>query len=596
MEITKTLKRKKYKNIFLKLIKYISLYKYSFFVAIFLGLCSTILNVVSPRLLAKIINELYYGITNSIGSINNNINISFITNLTLILTCMYLLSGLLLYVQNYLMSKICINLSYTLKKHIIQKINRLPISYFDKIQKGDIMSKLVNDVATMTSMLSHSISRSIFATTTIIGIIFMMYTVNWICATIALIIVPTTYCILQYVVKKSQKFFNAQQKFTGSLNNYIEENYSQHNIVASFNQQNESIKNFQIINKELFSSAWKSSFFSSLLFPIILFLGKINYLLVISVSVYLTVIGKISIGDISSFISYVKNLNQPMDQIADITSAFQKIFAASERVFDFLQEPEEKQDIKNLELEKLEKIHGNIRFENVSFGYKKEETVIKNLSFVVKAGQKAAFVGATGSGKSTIIKLLLRFYEADSGNIYIDDINIKEIPRETLRNFFSTVLQDSWFFSGTIAENIKYPKSFVSEKKIKNAARLAYADSFITTLPDNYSTLLDTDSNNISQGEKQLLSISRAVLSNNPILILDEATSSVDIATEKLIQKALDDLMNKQTSIVIAHRLSTIKNSDVIFVLSNGQIVESGSHDELIKKHGYYSEMYFSAK
>ncbi len=576
----------------MKIIKYISVYKYTLFFAILLGLFSIVITVSSPRLLAKIIDEFYRAITASMGTSGVNINLAYIKKIALLLILLYLLGSTLLYIQNYLISVISVKLTYKLKKEIVEKINRLPISYFDKVQNGDIMSRLTNDASTMTSMLSHTITNVFHSIVTIVGVIFMMYVINWVCATVAVIIVPIVYFSTRLIIKKSQRFFDLQQKLIGDINSHIEESYSQHNIIKAFNQEKQTIKNFDNINSKLYSAAWKSHFFSSLLTPIIFFLNKVNYLLVILVSSILTVKGQITIGDISSFIAYVKNLNEPLMKMAHITSELQKITAAAQRVFEFLEEEEEKPETNTMKPPK--QIKGNIRFENVSFGYSKNEPVIKNVSFSIKAGQKAAFVGATGSGKSTIIKLLMRFYEIDSGNIYIDNVDIKNWSKKDLRSFFSIVLQDPWLYSGSIADNIKYSKSDATQQDIENAAKLAFVDSYINTLPHEYDTFLDSESNNISQGQKQLLTIARAIIADNLILILDEATSSVDIKTEQLIQKAIDNLMFKKTSVIIAHRLNTIKNADVIFVMSDGRIVESGSHEELIEKDGFYADMYFS--
>lgn len=578
----------KNKNIIYKLIKYISIYKLKIILALIFGLLSVFINIISPRLLALIINE-FHKITNNNFEFNN---IKYIINITILLIILYLISNIFLYLQNYLMSKISVDLTYELRKQMNHKLNKLPVSYFDKISNGDILSRFVNDVDMMTSTLSHVVIQFFSSVITIIGTIIMMFIVNWICAIVILIIILLEYIIMNFIVKKSQKFFIAQQDLIGNLNTNIEEVYSQHSIVKVFNKEKQSVSLFKDINLRLYKSSWKASFFSSILTPIVFFLGNISLMLVIAISCILTVNGSMSVGDVLSFVSYVKNFNQPALQMSNIISVFQRILAAANRVFDFLEEPEEPEENNIIKLP--ENIKGNIRFENVCFGYKKDEEIIKNISFEIKAGQKVAFVGATGSGKTTIMKLLMRFYEINKGNIYIDGVNISGLSKKDLRNIFSVVLQDAWIFSGTIAENIKYGNLKVSDDGIKKISKAVHLDYYINNLPDKYNMLLSSDIDNISQGEKQLMMIARAMASNKKILILDEATSSVDIKTEQKIQKAMERLMKDRTSFIIAHRLSTIRNADIIFVMSDGKIIESGSHDELLKKSGYYANIYNS--
>lgn len=592
MDKTNSTKVKNSKQVFVKLIKYISLYKCRLLLASIAGLTSIIISVITPRLISKIINEIYNGVITAINGSPISININYIISIILRLLILYLSGNFLLYLQGYIMANISVKLTFSLRQDMNRKINKLPISYFDKVPNGEILSHLTNDVETITSTLRYSITQVITAFVTIVGIIVMMYTINWICATVAITIVFLTYITIQFVAKKSQKFFKEERKFIGETNGYIEEIYSQHNIVKAFNAEESSVKTFENLNKKLYASSWKAAFFSALLTPIIFFIGNINYLVVIVTACILTINGKITVGDIQAFIHYVKNLNQPMGQMAGITSAFQRILAASERVFKFLEEEEEKPDTNIIALPKS--IMGNIKFEDVTFGYKKDETIINKISFEVKAGQKVALVGTTGSGKTTIVKLLMRFYELDSGNIYIDDINITNFSKNDLRSIFSMVLQDAWMYSSTIADNIKYGNRNVDDKKIEQVAKLAYVDKFIKTLPQGYKTILNDEATNISQGEKQLITIARAMITDPQILILDEATSSVDIKTESLIQKAMDNLMKGRTSFIIAHRLSTVRNADVIFVMDHGTILESGSHEELIKKEGHYYQMYNS--
>lgn len=580
-------KVKNAKQTLLKLVKYISVYKFRVLVALIAGVSSIIINVITPRLISKIINEIYNSVTKTI-----NINIHYITNIIFELLGLYLLGVLLLYLQGYIIANISVKLTFTLRKNMDEKINKLPISYFDEVPNGEILARLTSDVERITSVLRYSVTEVVNAVVTIVGIIAMMYTINWICATVTVATVFFTYVIMQFIVKKSQRFFKEERKFIGKTNGYIEEIYSQHNIVKAFNAEKSALEVFEVLNDELYKSSWKASFFSALLTPIVFFMSNINYLIVVITACVLTVNGKISVGDIQAFIQYVKNLNQPMNQMANITSNFQGILAAAERVFDFLEEEEEKVETNTIDLPKS--INGNIRFENVTFGYKKGETTINRISLEVKAGQKVALVGATGSGKTTLVKLLMRFYELNSGKIYIDGIDITKFSKNSLRSIFSMVLQDAWLYSGTIADNIKYGNINADDKQVEEVAKLAYVDNFIKTLPEGYKTVLNDEATNISQGEKQLITIARAMLVGPQILILDEATSSVDMNTESLIQKAMDNLMKGKTSFIIAHRLSTVKNADVIFVMSHGEILEHGSHQELIKKGGYYCKMYNS--
>lgn len=584
--------KKQNKKIIRKIIRYIGSYNYILAISLFLGLISTIINVYIPRLLAKIINAFSDGVIEVMNGQDININYYYIVKIVIIMLIMCIFGNLIQYFQNILMANISIKLTYKLREEMDKKISKLPISYFDKVSNGDVLSKLTNDVDTMTSMLTYVVTSTFTSIITIIGIIVIMYYVNWICATVVLTVVITSFFVMKLVVKRTQNFFKSQQNLIGEVNGYIDEIYSQHNIVRAFNNEKDSIKTFNDINEKLYLSSWKASFFSALLTPIMFFLGHINYMIVISLACVLTVKGMIRIGDISSFISYVKSLNQPVQQLANITSVFQSIVAAAERIFDFLEEPEE--DEGKTEINLANNIKGDIRFENVSFGYKEDERVIKNISFSVKAGQKAAFVGATGSGKTTVIKLLMKFYDINDGKIYIDGIDINKISKHDLRNIFSMVLQDAWMFSGSIFDNIRYGNLEATDEEVKLAAKSTYVDHFIKTLPQGYETILNDEATNISQGEKQLITIARAMVTNPQVLILDEATSSVDIKTERYIQKAMDNLMEGRTSFIIAHRLSTIRNADIIFFMSGGEILESGSHDELMKKNGYYANMYNS--
>ncbi|MBP0979887.1 MAG: ABC transporter ATP-binding protein [Oscillospiraceae bacterium] len=578
------------KAVVYKLIKYISIYKFKIILALLFGLFSVVINIATPKFLALIIDEFYRALVDGSGA--NLINIKYIINIIILIIVLYLVGNVILYFQGYLMSKVSVELTYKIRKEMNQKLNKLPVSYFDKVSNGDILSRFINDVEAMTSTLSRVLVQFFSSIITILGTLIAMFLISWRCATIVLVIILLDYIAMNFIVKRSQKFFKAQQNLIGDLNSCVEEFFSQHSIVKAFNAEKKSIELFEDINSRLYKSSWRASFFSTILTPIVFFLGNINCMLVISISCILTIRGSMSIGNVSAFINYVKNLNQPVLQMSNITSVFQKILAATQRVFDFLETKEEQQEKNIIKLPK--EINGNIRFENVCFGYEKNKDIIKNISFEVKAGQKVAFVGATGSGKTTIIKLLMRFYEVNKGCIYLDEIDISRLSKDNLRQFFSMVLQDSWIFSGSIAENIRYGNSSASDEEIKKAAQLAYVDHYIQTFPDGYNTVLLNDGENVSQGEKQLLMIARAMITDPKILILDEATSSVDTKTERKIQRALDNLMKDRTSFIIAHRLSTIKNADIIFVMDDGQILESGSHEELLKKSGIYATLYNS--
>jgi ATP-binding cassette subfamily B protein len=482
--------------------------------------------------------------------------------------------------------------SYNLRKEISEKINRLPLKYFDSVSHGDVLSRVTNDVDTVSQTLNQSLSQIITSATTLIGVLIMMLYISWEMTIAAILILPLSMVLVLAIVKKSQKYFIEQQKALGKVNGHIEEVYGGHNIMKAFNAEKEVVDQFRKINKELYDSAWKSQFLSGMMMPIMNFIGNLGYVAVSILGGWYASRGVIEVGDILSFIQYIKSFTQPISQVAQISNVIQSTVAAAERVFAFLEEKEEvTESAKPVELEKVE---GRVTFENVKFGYNEDKIIIKSFSADIKPGQKVAIVGPTGAGKTTIVKLLMRFYELNSGRILIDGHDIKEFTREHLRSHFGMVLQDTWLFSGSIMENIRYGRLSASDEEVIEAAKAAHVHRFIKTLPDGYNMMINEEANNISQGQKQLLTIARAILSDPRILILDEATSSVDTRTEILIQKAMENLMRGRTSFIIAHRLSTIKDTDLILVMKDGDIVEQGNHEELLRKKGFYAELYNS--
>ena len=593
IEHKKKIKGKKLKEIFIKLIKYMREYRLKLFISLLFGVLSTIFFVVNPRVLAKITNELFKGVNNALNGMPINIDIKYMINTSVILVLLYILNNACSYIQGFMMAKVSVELTYKLRSKMFEKINRLPVKYFDEISNGEILSRITNDIDTMTSMLSFIATQVITSILTIVGIIVMMYSINWLCASISLFAIVIIYVSIQAIIKYSQKYFEDQQRLIGDTNGYVEEICSQHSIMKSFNAEKKSQDSFKNIVNKLYVYSWKSSFFSSLLIPITFIIGNFNYLVVILISCIMAVKGKITVGDIQAFIQYVKSLHNPISLIADIAGTLQRVVAASERVFEFLDIEEEKEEVNTIKLPNY--IEGYVEFKNVVFGYNNSQKIIKDISFKVKKGQKVAIVGVTGSGKTTLVKLLMRFYELDSGAIYIDGINIANMSKHDLRSIFSMVLQDTWMYSGTIADNIKYGKLDATNDELLNAAKLAYVDKFVSKFSTGYNIQISYDNSILSQGERQLITIARAIIANPYILILDEATSSVDTKTEKLIQKALDNLMKGKTSFIIAHRLSTIKNADVVVVMSHGEIVEMGSHNELMSiTNGHYLNMYNS--
>ncbi len=583
-------KAKDFKGTTKKLIKYMSEYKLSLIIIFIFAILSTVFTIIGPKILGNAITELSNGF---IGKITNTggINFNKIETMLLGLLILYIISAIFTYIQGFIMTGISQKTTYKLRKEISEKVNRLPMSYFDKKTNGETLSLVTNDVDTLSQNMDQSITQLLTNAITVIGILFMMLSIDGVMTLIALAIVPVSVLLMGTIVGLSQKHFKNQQKYLADINGTIEEMYSGHNIITSFNATEQMMKKFDKKNENLYEAAWKSGFLSGLMHPIMAFIGNLGYVLISIIGGYFAIQGRITIGNIQSFITYTKNFTQPISQIAQISNMLQGMMAAAERIFEFLEEPEEKKEKK--EKVDINKIKGQVEFKNVKFGYD-ENIIIKNFNAKIKAGQKIAIVGPTGAGKTTIVKLLMRFYKLNAGEILVDGKNINVIDDNTYKNLFGMVLQDTWVFSGTVMENIRYGKLDATDEEVKKAAISAHAHHFIKTLPDGYNMELNEDTNNISGGQKQLLTIARAILSNPKILILDEATSSVDTRTEVLIQKAMDELMKGRTSFIIAHRLSTIKNADLILVMKDGDIIETGNHEELMKKNGFYTNLYNS--
>jgi ATP-binding cassette, subfamily B, multidrug efflux pump len=520
------------------------------------------------------------------------IDFNAIKKIALILIGLYLLSSILSYIQGWIMTNISQKVAYKFRQDISQKINRMPFSYFDKRTYGDVLSRVTNDVDTVSQTLNQGMTQIITSVTMIVGILVMMFSISWMLTLVALVTLPLSIILITTIVKKSQKYFKSQQDSLGSINGHIEEMYGGHNVMKVFNGEKRSLAKFNIINKVLYDSAWKSQFLSGLMWPITSFLGNLGFVGVSVLGGWLAIKGRLKIGDIQAFIQYMNQFNQPIVQTANIANVMQSTAAAAERVFEFLKEDDEIAETINPI--KIEKVQGKVDFDNVVFGYNPDKTIIHNFNAQIKPGQRIAIVGPTGAGKTTMVNLLMRFYDVSKGAIKIDGVDIKDMRRADLRKIFGMVLQDTWLFNGTIKENISYGRPDADEKDIIAAAEAAHADHFIRSLPHGYNMVLNEEADNISAGEKQLLTIARAMLANTPMLILDEATSSVDTRTELLIQKAMENLMKGKTSFVIAHRLSTIKDADLILVMKDGNIVEQGTHNELLSKDGFYASLYNS--
>lgn len=597
-------KAKDFKGSFKKLLNYIGKYKITVIIVFVLAIVSTVFSVVGPKILGQATDVLFEGIMNKISGKGGGIDFGRIGEIMMILVGLYLISALFSYIQGYIMSGVSMKVSFNLRRDIEDKIHRLPFKYYDTTTNGEVLSRITNDVDTISQSLSQSITSIITSVTMLVGILIMMFSISWQLTLVALGIIPASLIFVMMIVKKSQKYFVQQQEYIGHVNGHVEEMFGSHVLVKSFNGEEESAKTFNGYTEKLYQSAWKSTFFSGLIMPISMFIGNIGYVAICILGGYFAANGSVSIGGIQSFIQYVRSFTQPINQIANISNVLQQTMAASERVFAFLGEEEEVAEQDNAlcvlrdprQPETDQQVHaeGTIRFENVVFGYHPDKTIIKNFSADVKAGQKVAIVGPTGAGKTTIVKLLMRFYDINSGTIMVDGHDIRCFKRDELRSLFGMVLQDTWLYNGSIADNIRYGKLDATDEEVHQAAKSAQVDHFVHTLPDGYNMVLNEEASNVSQGQKQLLTIARAILADPEILILDEATSSVDTRTEVLIQKAMDILMKGRTSFVIAHRLSTIRNADLILVMNDGDIVEQGTHEELLCRGAFYSNLYNS--
>ena len=584
-------KAKDFKGTVKKLWRYLSKYKIALIIVILFTIASTIFSVVGPKILGNATTELFNGVISKYTG-GAGINFTKIGKILLFLLALYICSAIFSYIQGIIMTNISQKLAYRLRKEVSKKINKLPMKFYDNKTHGEILSVITNDIDTLSQNLNIEATQVISSVATIIGILIMMFSIDWIMTLVALLTLPLSIVIIAFIMKKSQGYFKSQQDYLADVNGEVEEMFSNQNVIRVFNAENKMISKFEYDNNKLADVAWKSNFVSGLMHPIMNFVGNLGYVVIAILGSYFAIIGRITVGNIQSFIQYTKNFTNPIAQIAQISNMLQSMVAASERVFEFLDEEEEKE--KNKKFIPTNKIEGSVEFKNVKFGYNQDKIIINDFSAKVKPGQKIAIVGPTGAGKTTIVKLLMRFYDLNSGEILVDGHNINDYKKEDIRGLFGMVLQDTWLFNGTIMENIRYGRLEATDDEVIEACKMAHVHHFIQTLPDGYNMILNEETTNISGGQKQLLTIARAILADPKILILDEATSSVDTRTEILIQKAMDKLMEGRTSFIIAHRLSTIKNADLILVMDSGDIVEQGTHEELLKKNGFYAKLYNS--
>jgi len=584
-------KARDFKGTLRKLVAYLAPYRRVIVLVFILAIGSTVFSIVGPKILGNATTELFNGIMAKIAG-TGDVPFDVIGRILLAALGLYALSAALSYGQGWLMTDVAINVTYKLRKEMMEKVNRMPFRYFDGTPHGEVLSLLTNDVDTINQTLNQSLTQIITSLVTVVGILVMMLTISWQMTLVALTIVPVSMFIVMVIVRQSQRFFKEQQDYLGHVNGHVEEMFGGHLIVKAFNGEDKSIDKFDGYNKTLYGSAWKSQFFSSIMMPVMRLVGNLGYVAVVVLGGWLTIRKAIEIGDIQAFIQYINSFTQPITQLANISNVLQSTVAAAERVFEFLEKPEETPETDSPV--SLARVEGHVEFRGVHFGYEANQPVIKGFSSEIKPGQKIAIVGPTGAGKTTIVKLLMRFYDVDSGAILIDGHDVRQVTRADLRAMFGMVLQDTWLFNGTILDNIRYGREDATEEEVIAAAQAAHVDHFIHTLPDGYHSVLNEEVTNISQGQKQLLTIARAFLADSPMLILDEATSSVDTHTEILIQKAMEKLMRGRTSFIIAHRLSTIQNADMILVMRDGNIVEQGTHDELLAKGGFYADLYNS--
>lgn len=587
-------KAKNFKGSFRKLAQYLAPFKWKILIVGIFAIASTVFAIIGPNILKDATNELVRGITATITGAGDGIDFGLIGFIVLELAALYAVSSLFSYIQGYVMAGVAAKMSYQLRRDISHKINRLPLDYFNRTSHGEVLSRITNDVDTLNQGLNQSITQLLTSVTTLIGVAAMMFSISWQLTLVALCMIPLTLAFVLIVVKASQKHFTGQQEYLGTVNGHVEEMYGGHTVVRAFNAEERSLAKFDEENNKLCKAAWKAQFLSGLMMPVMNFVGNVGYVAICIIGASMAAGGTMTIGGIQAFIQYVRSFTQPISQLANISNQIQMTVAASERVFEFLGEPEETVTEPKMRIAEAN-IRGDVRFEHVRFAYPDSDApVIKDFSASVKAGQKVAIVGPTGAGKTTMVKLLMRFHDLSGGAIYVDEHNITDFARQDLRSEFGMVLQDTWLYNGTIMDNIRYGRLDASDEQVIAAAKAAQVDHFVRTLPDGYQTVLNEEATNISQGQKQLLTIARAVLADNRILILDEATSSVDTRTEILIQRAMDNLTQGRTSFIIAHRLSTIRNADLILCMKDGDIVEQGTHDELMRKGGFYAALYNS--
>jgi ATP-binding cassette subfamily B multidrug efflux pump len=592
MAMMKGDKPRDFKDTMIRLMRYLGAYKISILFAMVIAMTATVFTIAGPKIMGQATTAIFEGVMGEISGSGTGIDFAYIARILIITLSLYLMSSILSYIQGWIMSNISMDITYRFRHDIATKINRLPLKYFDSTSQGEVLSRITNDVDTVSQTLNQSLSQIVTSVTSVIGVLIMMLTISWQMTLVAVLIVPISMGVIGLVVGLSQKYFKQQQDYLGHINGHVEEMYGGHLVMKAFNGEADSIARFDGLNNTLFNAAWKSQFLSGLMMPIMGFVSNLGYVGICILGGYLAGINAITVGDLQAFIQYMRSFTQPLTQIANISNIFQQTAAAAERVFEFLNEAEEVHD--TITPVRPETIEGLVNFKNVHFGYDPQKIIINDFSFYANPGQKIAIVGPTGAGKTTMVKLLMRFYDVNSGSIELDGHNIKDFTRGDLRCMFGMVLQDTWLFNGTIMENIRYGRENATDEEVIAASKAARVDHFVRTLPDGYNTVLNEEVTNISQGQKQLLTIARAILIDPTVLILDEATSSVDTRTEVLIQQAMIELMKDRTSFIIAHRLSTIRDADWILVMDNGDIVEQGRHEKLLARGGFYAELYNS--
>ena len=591
MAMMKGDKARDFKGTMLKLIQYLGRYKLAVGIVMLFAIASTIFSIVGPKIMGKATTKLFEGVMAQVAG-TGGIDFAYIGNIMLTVLILYIFSTVFAYVQGWIMANVSTNIAYRLRKDISQKINRLPLRYFDGTTHGEVLSRITNDVDTVNQTLSQSLTQIITSVVTVLGVLVMMFSINWLMTLAALLVIPLSLAFVGVIISRSQKYFKQQQDYLGHVNGHVEEMYGGHVVMKAFNGEEESIQKFDQYNEVLYDAAWKSQFLSGMMMPVMNFIGNLGFVVVSILGGYLVIQKAIALGDVQAFIQYVRTFTQPIAQLANTSNVLQQTAAAAERVFAFLAEAEEVAE--TTDPVKLEKVEGRVEFKDVHFGYSPEKIIINDFCAEAEPGHKIAIVGPTGAGKTTMVKLLMRFYDVNTGAILVDGHDIRTFTRHDLRKLFGMVLQDTWLYNGTIMENIRYGRPDATDEEVIAAAKAAHVDHFVHTLPDGYNMVLNEEASNVSQGQMQLLTIARAVLADPKILILDEATSSVDTRTEVLIQQAMDQLMKGRTSFVIAHRLSTIRNADLILVMKDGDIVEQGSHAEMLARNGFYAELYNS--